>query len=1697
MKKRGRVLALLLAAVLTVGSVPGTVMAADGVKPQDGTTKEQPFWSGTGGSTRFRIPCLVSLNDGTLVAGCDARWNTSLDGGGLDTIVSRSTDKGRTWNYTFANYLGDNGNTHNNNSTAFIDPAMATDGEKVYMIADLYPAGYALNGATHAPVAGKSHDEHGNILLADARQWTNCWANERKEASNYTYRLEKNDKKKSGSAYVIKDSQGEVVEGYTVDAYFNIKGKDIDTNLFEADSPFQVWPTDYLYLTTSEDGGATWSVPSIINMRKDNEQSLLVGPGRGMVTSKGRIVFTAYEFTGGDKNSVAIYSDDGGKTWTRGQSVSGWSSEAVVTEADGKLYMFTRHGGYYTSDDFGATWSTQKNMGISYWLNCQLTAITYPEKIDGKTAILFATPSSSAGRAAGKIFVGLVNDDGTLDWKYNYSINGSAYYAYSCLTVLPDGTIGLLYESDGTVITYEDFDIEDVAKGAAIGNIWCTDEEGTVADVTMTSDMSKKLTVNGLKDGAKAEVSSDNENAVTAAYADGEVTLTSKAVTGMEKATVTVESEGEKTTVDVIVTDEKDYEIVDLRVGDTKTYTDKTGNYSDSTLDGLDKGIADVTLTGEDAQAVEKQVKAQLATAQANFNGEKVSLDDCMFTFESVANKANTYKISAQAGDKKVYVNHKKAPLQCVSTETETEILLESHEDGTVSLKDTTEGAGGSYLYFWKGDTSKLHFDRNSSDAAQCHMELWKKVPGAKNDLGMPGYEKVTDISQLTSGTKYLITAKANDGTYYAVNPSAASSNFNHVAKVVEENIPIKEEASVALGTNAQFDNGGEKKISKCLFTFDKQEGTENQYKISAVTEDGKKVYLGPKTSSDANRPLIETEAVITVAKNGEAFTLQQTGGTSNGGYLYFWNDDANKFHFDRNGSVDSKGRCNFELYRKDDNVVDSEIPGYTKISNLSEIENGGQYLIAMKATTAGNNYYLLNPATGNEKYSYVAKVIGKMYEDETIGAKTDITITGKAEGKTSVKIGNKTYFIFVKNDVEEVTIKIGETYNVPGKILNESEVTKSGIVSLEKRENMPPYKAVSEIAEGTYLFGNNSHIMLNTESTAAGSEKGLGMKAVNFNNDETAKDFMWTLTKSGEGYTMKDAKSGKYINISGNNVELKDAEQVLTIRARANGGFSVSANNYYLNNWAGNNNKVAAYPHDDNGWSFYKASSGNVVTGVKEGTVTVAASEGTNYKITVVKDVPEVKEYTVTATVNKDEMGTAQLNPNASKYKEGTEVTATATVKDESKYEFVNWTVGDEEVSKKAEYKFTVKGDMELKANFKEKEKPPVEETYTVTTKVNDDKMGTVALNPAKEKYNAGEKVTATATVKDESKYEFVNWTVNDKEVSKEAEYKFTVNGNMELKANFKEKKKPPVEETYTVTTKVNDDKMGTVTLDPAKEKYNAGEKVTATATVKDESKYEFVNWTVDDKEVSKEAEYKFTVNGNMELKANFKVKEDPKPPVEETYTVTAKVNDDKMGTVTLDPVKEKYNAGEKVTATAKPNEGYEFVKWVVNGKEVRTQETQNAVYTFEVAENTTLEAVFQAKEAPKPPVTDDTFKLNVTVNDDEMGTVKFDPAKDSYKAGENVTAIATAKAGYKFVNWTVDGKSVSDKAEFTFKVDRALTLKANFEKVSEDPKPENPKDEDKAVQTGDNSVSPVIPLAGVMLAAGAAVAVLRKKED
>lgn len=595
MKKAKQMFAGLLAAVLAVTALPVTAAAEIteitwGMKPDDGVTEGQPFPSGTGGSRNFRIPGIVTLNDGTLVASADARWNHGGDACGLDTIVSRSTDNGANWQYTFANYLGDYGNNFHSNSTAFIDPAITTDGENIYMIADVWPGGYAINTAPKRPLLGNEFDEDGNLLLSGDNR------------STYAYHLERNmaEDADEDSYYVIKENvSGDIVDGYTIDAFFNITEGSEMTNLFCDNSPYLVYPTDYLYLTKSKDGGATWSVPTLLRMKKPTEKTLLVGPGRGIVTSTGRIVFTAYEFTDGDRNSACIYSDDGGLTWERGASVPQVSSEAAIVEADGRLYIFTRHGGYNVSDDWGETWSEKLTpAGITYNLGCELSAITYSKKIDGKTAIIFSAPSNTGSRSAGKLFVGLVESDGTISWNYQYSVNGDAYYAYSCLTELKDGSIGLLYENAGAAITYTNISITDILgeSAAVTDGPWCEDGEGIkINSVQMKENSSIELDVFSPLDNPVWSVTSSNEELLRADIADGKLKITSGNFTDDVSCETLILSDGtSRLYLQVVISEVSSYTSVELRMGDMKNYTIEDDAVVDRT--DLDESIVNVSV---------------------------------------------------------------------------------------------------------------------------------------------------------------------------------------------------------------------------------------------------------------------------------------------------------------------------------------------------------------------------------------------------------------------------------------------------------------------------------------------------------------------------------------------------------------------------------------------------------------------------------------------------------------------------------------------------------------------------------------------------------------------------------------------------------------------------------------------------------------------------------------------------------------------------------------------------------------------------------------------------------------------------------------------------------------------------------------------------------------------------------------------
>lgn len=491
--------ALVLAAAMVLAMIPVSALAgfsgwfstwadAEEVSVEtQATTVSQPFESGTGGSTYFRIPAIVTLDDGTIVAAADARWNATTDGGGLDTIVSYSKDNGETWNYSFANYLDDNGDTHNKASTTFIDPALATDGKTVYMLVDLYPSGYSntTSATTYVTKTGDGFNSDETLKLCAA------------SGSSYDYYLDLDGFDSDGYAYIY-DSNGSPIDNYKVDQWFNLyKDSDLAGNLFYTSSAYHVYTTQYLYLTKSEDGGKTWSAPTLINVKENEECFYGVCPGSGCVTEDGTIIFTCYgcETIATDLRASYIYSTDNGKTWKRswGRATTTFqnkSSEASITEvtvgSSTYLYMFTRYygtpatkGAYYFSADGGKTWTAKTD--ISYTCGSDMGVITYSGLINDKPAMLLSAHSSSA-RNSGMIYTITVEENGDLTLVNTYSVNDSSYYAYSDLTELSDGSIGLLYESDSAEITFKKIDIRDiVGTSATITNPTVTDETSGIS----------------------------------------------------------------------------------------------------------------------------------------------------------------------------------------------------------------------------------------------------------------------------------------------------------------------------------------------------------------------------------------------------------------------------------------------------------------------------------------------------------------------------------------------------------------------------------------------------------------------------------------------------------------------------------------------------------------------------------------------------------------------------------------------------------------------------------------------------------------------------------------------------------------------------------------------------------------------------------------------------------------------------------------------------------------------------------------------------------------------------------------------------------------------------------------------------------------------------------------------------------------
>ncbi len=488
------ILMVLTAFPVTTAMAAGSSEAS---KPADGTTQGRPFVSDNP-SHWYRIPSMVTLDDGTVVAAADARWDGGMDGGGNDVITARSTDNGDTWSYTWAGYYGDNGNVFNKASTSYCDSNIATDGKTLYMLSTFFASGVAINGtsANAQPSKDTGLDSQGRLLLA-------------RNGGDYDYYV--GAVGADGYASIYRTSDSTVVSGYKVNGEFELFKHDAYVGcVWYSNCEFQAKKCQYLFFRTSTDGGKTWSAPSLVNARKSGEKFLGAGPGRAIVTDDGTICMPVYVYGdiawgSGDASQATsfIYSKDQGKTWSRTANFtstsslggSGWSSEAQLVDlGNGVVRCFYRNGKKKirycdaTWNGSGYQWGDVVDTGIDIWGNCQLSAIMYPYLIDGKRAILVSSPSSTEGRKTGAIFTLLLNDDNTVSTEYakkTITAEG-ATFAYSCLTVLKDGRVADLYETDACDFTYKVFDIQSLTGMDA--------DVPTTTDIQMNVGQKKTLT---------------------------------------------------------------------------------------------------------------------------------------------------------------------------------------------------------------------------------------------------------------------------------------------------------------------------------------------------------------------------------------------------------------------------------------------------------------------------------------------------------------------------------------------------------------------------------------------------------------------------------------------------------------------------------------------------------------------------------------------------------------------------------------------------------------------------------------------------------------------------------------------------------------------------------------------------------------------------------------------------------------------------------------------------------------------------------------------------------------------------------------------------------------------------------------------------------------------------------------------------
>lgn len=235
------------------------------------------------------------------------------------------------------------------------------------------------------------------------------------------------------------------------------------------------------YMSTSTDNGLSWTAPRDLTndlygsncadpVRKLWNGSFF-GSGRGLTMRNGRLmaVMTIKPASGNYRNH-AIYSDDEGATWKISNEAIDGGDEAKVVELDNNdILMSSRVSGnrlWTKSTDKGINWGPKNNWSQINGNACDADIIRYTSTKDGynKSRLLHTLPNASDRR---NLTMWISYDEGT-SWSTKKTLCPGTS-AYSSITILPDGTIGVYFEEDGSsayTMTFINFSLAWLTNGA-------------------------------------------------------------------------------------------------------------------------------------------------------------------------------------------------------------------------------------------------------------------------------------------------------------------------------------------------------------------------------------------------------------------------------------------------------------------------------------------------------------------------------------------------------------------------------------------------------------------------------------------------------------------------------------------------------------------------------------------------------------------------------------------------------------------------------------------------------------------------------------------------------------------------------------------------------------------------------------------------------------------------------------------------------------------------------------------------------------------------------------------------------------------------------------------------------------------------------------------------------------------------------